>query len=140
MGNLGWQNWSEFGQVGVSVDSTTSLSTTADANFQDTWHVALGTRYRVAPQWSVSAGVAYDSSPVTNSDRTIALALDRQYRYAVGALYDWRKDLTLGLAFEYMDAGSAAVDQQGGPLRGDLKSDFESDNIYFLALSMNWKF
>ena len=140
MGNLGWQNWSEFGQVGVSVDSTTSLSTTANANFQDTWHVALGARYRVAPQWSVSAGVAYDSSPVTNSDRTIALALDRQYRYAVGALYDWRKDLTLGLAFEYMDAGSAAVDQQGGPLRGDLKSDFESDNIYFLALSMNWKF
>jgi len=140
MGNLGWQNWSEFGQVGVSLDSTTSISTTVDANFQDTWHAALGARYRLDPQWSVSAGVAYDSSPVTNSDRSIALALDRQYRYAVGALYDWRKDITLGVAFEYMDAGSAPVDQQGGPLRGDLKSDFKNDDIYFLALSMNWKF
>ena len=140
MGNLGWQNWSEFGQVGVSLDSTTSISTTVDANFQDTWHAALGARYRLDPQWSVSAGVAYDSSPVTNSDRSIALALDRQYRYAVGALYDWRKDITLGVAFEYMDAGSAPVDQQGGNLRGDLKSDFKNDDIYFLALSMNWKF
>ena len=140
MGNVGWQNWSEFGQIGVSLDSATSRSTTADADFDDTWHVALGARYRVSPLWSVSAGVAYDSSPVSNSNRSIALALDRQYRYAVGALYDWRKDLTLGVAFEYMDAGSAPVKQQGGPLRGDLKSDFKNDDIYFLALSMNWKF
>ena len=58
----------------------------------------------------------------------------------MGVLYDWRKDLTLVVAFEYMDAGSAKVDQQAGPLRGDFKSDFENDNIYFLALSMNWKF
>jgi long-chain fatty acid transport protein len=77
MGNLGWQDWSEFGEVGVSVDSTTSVSTTANANFQDTWHAALGARYRLDPVWSLSAGVAYDSSPVTNSDRSIALALDK---------------------------------------------------------------
>lgn len=140
MGNLGWQNWSQFGQVGVSVDSTTSVSTTADANFQDTWHIGLGARYRVNPRWSVSGGFAYDSSPVSNADRTITLALDRQYRYAVGALYDWRKDLTLGVAFEYMDAGDAPVDQQGGNLRGDFKSEFKDDNFYFLALSLNWTF
>jgi len=140
MGNVGWQNWSKFGEVGVSLDSATSRSTTVDANFDDTWHVALGARYRVSPLWSLSAGVAYDSSPVSNSDRSIALALDEQYRYAVGVLYDWRKDITLGAAFEYMDAGDASVNQKGGPLRGDLKSDFKNDNIYFLALSMNWKF
>jgi hypothetical protein len=39
-----------------------------------------------------------------------------------------------------MDAGSAPVDQQGGPLRGDLKSQFKNDDVYLLALSMNWKF
>ena len=140
MGNVGWQNWSKFGQVGVSLDAATSKSTTVDANFDDTWHVALGARYRVNPLWSVSAGVAYDSSPVSNSDRSIALALDEQYRYAVGAMYDWRKDITLGVALEYMDAGDASVNQKGGPLRGDLKSDFKNDDVYFLALSMNWKF
>jgi long-chain fatty acid transport protein len=139
MGNLGWQNWSQFGQVGVSVDATTSVDTTADANFQDTWHAAFGARYRLDPAWSLSAGVAYDNSPVTNSDRSIALALDRQYRYAIGALYDWRKDITLGVAFEYMDAGEAPVNQQGGNLRGDLKSEFKNDDVYFLSLSMNWK-
>jgi len=37
-------------------------------------------------------------------------------------------------------AGEAPVNQQGGNLRGDLKSEFKNDDVYFLALSMNWKF
>jgi long-chain fatty acid transport protein len=88
----------------------------------------------------VSAGFAYDSSPVTNSDRSIVLPLDRQYRYALGVQYDLRKDITLGAAYEYMDAGSAPVDQTGGALKGDLKGDFKDDVFHILALSMNWTF
>ena len=146
MADLGWQNWSQFGEIGLSIDTTTaagnnlSRSTTADANFQDTWHTALGARYRLDPRWSVSAGFAYDSSPVKNSDRSIVLPLDRQYRYAVGLQYDLRKDLTLGAAYEYMDAGSAPVDQTGGLLKGDLKGDLKDDVFHILALSANWKF
>jgi long-chain fatty acid transport protein len=138
--DLGWQNWSQFGKIGLSIDSATSTSTNLDANFQDTWHIALGTRYRLNPLWSVSAGFAYDSSPVTNSDRSIVLPLDRQYRYAAGVQYALRKDITLGAAYEYMNAGSAPVNQTGGPLKGDLKGDFKHDDFHILALSMNWTF
>ena len=146
MADLGWQNWSEFGQIGLSLDTTSATGTeldrdtSVDANFQDTWHYALGARYRLNPQWSVSAGFAYDSSPVTNSDRSIVLPLDRQYRYALGVQYDWRKDITLGAAYEYMDAGSAPVDQTGGALKGDLKGDLKDDVFHILALSAKWKF
>ncbi len=146
MADLGWQNWSQFGKIGLSVDRTNapgnpiSSDTSVNANFQDTWHTALGVRYRLDPRWSMSAGFAYDSSPVTNSDRSIVLPLDRQYRYALGLQYDWSKDITLGAAYEYMDAGSAPVNQTGGPLKGDLKGDFKDDAFNILALSMNWKF
>lgn len=146
MANLGWQNWSEFGEIGLSLDTVTatnttlSRNTTADAHFQDTWHVALGARYKLDPRWSVSAGFAYDSSPVKNADRSIVLPLDRQYRYAVGLLYELRKDITLGAAYEYMDAGSAPVNQTGGFLKGDLKGDLEDDVFHILALNVNWTF
>ena len=146
MADLGWQNWSEFGQIGVSIDTTTatgtslSKSTSVDANFQDTWHTALGVRYRLDSRWSVSTGFAYDSSPVTNSDRSIVLPLDRQYRYALGLTYDWRKNITFGAAYTYMDAGSAPVNQTGGTLKGDLKGRFKDDVFHILALNMNWKF
>ena len=39
-----------------------------------------------------------------------------------------------------MDAGSAPVDQTGGPLKGDLKGDLQNDVFHILALSMNWEF
>jgi len=70
MADLGWQNWSEFGQIGFALDTTTAggstlaPSTSLDAHFQDTWHTALGARYQLDPRWSVSTGFAYDSSPV----------------------------------------------------------------------------
>jgi long-chain fatty acid transport protein len=144
MADLGWQNWSKFGQIGVSIDSTNggelSDNTSVNANFQDTWHTALGVRYRLDPRWSVSTGFAYDSSPVSNSNRSIVLPLDRQYRYAAGFQYEWRKNISFGAAYEYMDAGSAPVNQTGGALKGDLKGRFKDDAFNIFALNMNWKF
>jgi long-chain fatty acid transport protein len=146
MADLGWQNWSQFGNIGLSVDSTTAggstltPSTTLNAHFQDTWHAGIGARYRLDPRWSVSAGFAYDSSPVTNTHRSIVLPLDRQYRSAAGLQYDWSKDLSLGAAYEYMDAGSAPVNQTGNALKGDLTGHLKNDSFHILALSMNWKF
>ena len=140
MANIGWQNWSEFGQVGVSLGNPNATSLAVDANFNDTWHYALGARYRLDPLWSVSAGVAYDSSPVSNSDRSIAMPLDRQYRVGVGVQYQLRRDLTLGAAYEYMDAGDALVNQSGGPLRGNFSGDFSRSDLHFFALNANWKF
>ena len=88
----------------------------------------------------MSAGIAYDSSPVTNSNRSIVLPLDRQYRYALGLQYEWRKNITFGAAYEYMDAGSAPVNQTGGSLKGDLKGRLKDDTFNILALNVNWKF
>jgi long-chain fatty acid transport protein len=140
MANIGWQNWSEFGQVGLSLGSANARSLEVDANFSDTWHYALGARYRLAPLWSVSAGIAYDSSPVSNSDRSVAMPLDRQYRVGVGVQYDLRKDVVLGAAYEYLDTGDAPVNQTGGPLRGNISGDFSRSTLNILALHANWKF
>jgi len=146
MADLGWQNWSQFGEIGVAIDTTAvtgtniSRNTSINANFQDTWHTALGARYRLNPLWAVSAGFAYDSSPVRNADRSIVLPLDRQYRYGLGLTYDWRKNITFGAAYEYMDAGSAPVNQTGGVMKGDLKGRLKDDAFSIFALNMNWKF
>ena len=38
MANLAWEEWSEFGQVGITLNSTTSRSFEQDRNFKDTCH------------------------------------------------------------------------------------------------------
>ena len=68
------------------------------------------------------------------------MLLDRQVRYAVGLQYELRKDLTLGAAYEYMDAGDAPVNQTGGALNGDIKGELDRADLHFFALHANWKF
>jgi long-subunit fatty acid transport protein len=71
----GWQDWSEFGKVGVTVTSEDISSLTVDRNYKDTWHVAVGGQQWVAEPWLLTAGVAYDSSMVDDDDRTPDLPL-----------------------------------------------------------------
>ena len=140
MANLGWQNWAQFGKINVSIASSTPTSLTVDANLKDTWHAAIGAQYRLAPAWLLSLGFAYDSSAVGDADRIPALAVDRQLRYAIGIQYDWNRDITLGIAYEFTDLGNAPINTRRGPLAGRLTGDYPTNNIQFVATNLIWKF
>lgn len=82
MGNIGWQQWSEFGKQDLTLRSTTSTTFTKDLDYDD----------------------------------------------------------TLGAAYEYLDAGDAEINQEGGPLQGPLKGDCDTNAIHFFAVNPIWKF
>jgi long-chain fatty acid transport protein len=140
MANFGWQEWSKFGENQVTVRSTTTTSLTQDRNFKDTYHVALGAQYRFIENWLWSVGIAYGSSPVDNKDRTPHVPVDRQIRSATGLQYGWGENITLGAAYEYLDAGDAKINQQGGPLQGDLKGDYKRNEIHFINVNLISRF
>ena len=60
--------------------------------------------------------------------------------FGTGIQYDWNKDVTVGAAYEYLDAGDAEIDQEGGPLQGSLKGDYGTNAIHFFAVNLIWKF
>ena len=143
MGNLGWQNWTKFGYTGVAVTSTATDATTSanvNADYDDTIHVAIGTHYRFHPKWRVTGGFAYDSSPAGDGDRTVALPLDRQFRYSAGLIYEVTERITLGLAYTFIDAGSADVNQTRGPLAGTVQGDYSPNYIHVVGLSAAMRF
>jgi long-chain fatty acid transport protein len=142
LGNIGWQDQSDFGKTSISLKSTTSTSFTADRNFHDTYHFAVGTQYRFAPSWLLSVGVAYDESPVDSADRTPDMPLDRQWRYATGLQYDVNEDLTIGAAYTFLDAGKAKINQSeaDNPLRGELSGDYSSNYIQFFNVNVVYRF
>ncbi len=140
VGNIGWQENSEFGKTSVSLSSTTDKSFTADRNFDDSWHFAIGFQYRIATPWLYSIGFAYDTSVVDRADRTPDAPFDRQLRYGTGIQYDWNEDVTLGFAYEYIDAGDADINQHKGPLSGKLVGDYKTNEIHVLALNLIWRF
>ncbi len=140
MGNLGWQDWSEFGKVGVSVASENTSSLTFDRNYKDTWHVAVGTHYRVADPWLLTAGVAYDSSMVDDKDRTPDLPLGEAWRFGLGARYDWSKKLALGVGYTFLWSGDLDMNVNRGSLAGNVSGTYENASMNFINLYLNWKF
>ena len=140
VGSVGWQDWSAFGRTNVTVRSSSPTSFEDERNFKDTWHAAIGVRYRFAKPWLWSVGFAYDSSPVDDEDRTPDMPLDRQIRIGTGVQYDWNENVTLGGAYTFIDLGDAKIDQQGGMLQGNLKGDYKTNNLHALALTLVWRF
>jgi long-chain fatty acid transport protein len=141
MGNFGWQDWSQFGNVDISlsVNPETPRRFNNQLGFKDTWHAAIGAQYRVSEAWLLAAGFAYDSSPCDESNRSPDMPFDRNFRYSAGVQYDWSKNLTLGLAYVFIDLGSASINKQGF-LRGNLVGDYSPNNVNVINLNLIYRF
>ena len=139
VGTVNWQNWSRFGQPEISVGSGNEVTDNLD--YQDTYHAGLGVYYRVAEPWLLMAGFGYDTSPTSSSsERGPLLPLGATYRYAAGLQYDWSKDLSVGLAYTLIDAGTAKVNKTGGPLKGDLEGEYDTNFIHAFNLNFVYRF
>lgn len=125
-----WEDWSRTSRLPVSF---ASIDTTGDLHFRDTWKAKAGIHYRLNDAWLLKAGFAYDTSVVKNKHRNAAFPIDRQYRYAIGALHDYTEDTTLSFGFEFVDLGKAR-------LRNDaVKGEYDRNFALFLNFSVNWK-
>ncbi len=146
LGSLGWQQWSEFGQVLIGISDTANPnSTTADLDFKDTWHAALGVQYRLSDPWLLSFGIAYDSAFQDSSDVSPLLPLNSAWRFGAGAQHQVSQSFCWGVAAEYIYGGTLDTDLRGSvPLavgdRGDVQGSFENTGTLVVAAYGSWKF
>jgi len=140
LGNIGWQEWSSFGESSLSLSSEETKDLNLDRDFDDTWHFALGFQYQIDDPWLLSVGIAYDESPVSDSNRTPDMPLDRQWRYATGIQYDLSQEMTIGCAYELLDAGDAEISQNRGALAGAIEGDYSSNYIHFFNVNLIKRF
>jgi long-chain fatty acid transport protein len=139
LGNANWQNWSQFGLVGIGINSANPRNLTSNLNYKDTWGIALGAQYKVSPELLLSAGFAYDSSMVSDADRTVSAPVGAQYRYAAGAQYRWSEHLTTGLAYEFMWEGKMSL-QQSRATGTAISGQFTNTLVNFFALNLAYVF
>lgn len=140
LGNVGWQDWSEFGKVGVEVNSSTSA--TVDRHYQDTWHAALGAQHRYSDDWLLSFGAAYDSSMVDDADRTLDAPVGETWRFSVGGQHTMQEDLDLGLAYTLVWGGDLPIDQSSGvgPFARRVAGEYESLTTHVFSANLRWRF
>lgn len=143
LASANWQDWSRFGQLGVTLDSGNPVSTTVDANFKDTWHLSIGTQYQATQQLLWNLGVGYDSSPLNDSDRTFAVPVGSTWRFGTGVTYALDKQTDLNLSYALVWMGDLEVDQQKLlPLTDPKRTSgqFEDAWIQAVSASATWRF
>jgi len=144
LGSVGWQQWSKFGQVAVSVDSADPRSLTANLDYRDTWHIAGGAQYRMASPWTLNLGVAYDSG-FQNSNVSVMLPANAAWRFGLGGQKEESRTFNWGVAAECAWGGTLDVDQRGAaPVaiggRGNLVGSYKNTAIVFVGANFNWKY
>jgi long-chain fatty acid transport protein len=140
MGNVGWQDWSYFGKVGITVSAEDTNSLTVDRDYEDTWHVAAGLQYKISQPWLLSFGVGYDSSLMDDEDRTPDVPVGETWRFGAGARYQVNDNIDLGLAYEYAWGGDLPMDINRGPLAGRVSGEYTNTALHFINLALNWRF
>jgi long-chain fatty acid transport protein len=137
-----WQDWSEFGDVAVQVDTTAlgSQSTSVDAGFKDTWHLSLGAQYQATEQLLWNVGMAYDSSAVSDRNRTFTVPMGESWRIATGATYALDKDTDVNLSWAMVWLGDLPVDQTKSTSGSRVSGQFDNAWIQALTGNMTWRF
>lgn len=142
MADVGWQNWSKFGEVAVGVNNGSpsgSKDLTTQLHYEDTWHGAAGVQYQYSEAWRFTGGVAYDTSAVSDKNRSVVLPMAATYRFGLGAFWKMNKSLDLGAAYELAYSGDVSVNQSSA-YRGTVSGDYNNLCFSFFSLGLNWHF
>jgi long-chain fatty acid transport protein len=131
-GNIGWQDWSEFGNTTLEVNGAT---TTSSMQVQDTWHAALGAQYSYNANTRVNAGIAYDTSFYKSQNRTsFALPSGATWRFGTGVQYTLSPKSDLGVAFEF-----ARAEGQRDPSRL-VSGEYDKAEMLFMSVHYSQRF
>ena len=132
MGDLGWQDWSQFGSPQITINGQQS---DRDNRLKDTWHTALGVQYHPDEQWRINAGIAYDSSPYkSQSDVALSMPTGDEWRLATGAQYQITPASNIGVAVEYLHMQSSNV--KSDIFAGQYKNPW----LWFASVNYSYQF
>ena len=105
--------WAKIKDLTINLDSGGPLSSTPE-NFKNTWRVGVGAIHRYNDAWSTKMGLAYDQTPVNDTDRTARLPDNNRLWLSVGGQYKLSKDGTLDFGYAHLFIKDAPINQNGG--------------------------
>lgn len=138
MADVDWENWSAFGDTRIGLDGTGSVIQTFDRDWDDTWHLGFALAHKLSEDQAITAGIGYDSSPVSDNKRTADLPMDEQLRFsaAYGKNFTDRLSAALGGTFLWLGDGKMDQTVQGERFKGE----FSTNNIIVLSATIKYLF
>ncbi len=141
LASTNWQDWSEFGQIQLEVDANAvSASSSLDAHYDDTWHLSLGSQYKMSERLLWNAGVAYDSSAVSDNNRTVNNPMGAAYTLGTGFTYALDESTDLNVSYAFLWLGDMPADQSKSLTNNRIAGEYDNAWLQALNGSMTWRF
>ncbi len=134
-----WTRWSRLKEIrvdneGVGGFLAGNLTTiTEEQNWHDTWAHAVGVSYKLNPQWVLRTGIAFDQSPVNNTNRSPRIPSGDRTIFSVGAGWSPSDEMTIDLAYSYLQEEKVNVNQ-------DTYSARYENSAHGLGASVTYRF
>ncbi|MFI8482319.1 OmpP1/FadL family transporter [Pseudomonas sp. NPDC078700] len=142
LGSVGWQDWSEFGQIGVEVDGNpdgSSVTRQVDRKYKDTWHLSAGAQNQMTDKLRINMGVGYDTSSVDDDDRTVDVPVGAAWRFATGLNYKIDESMSVNLNYTLIWMDDLSIEQS--KRNGDtISGEYKKAAIHVLGGGATWRF
>lgn len=121
MGDLSYTRWSTLDKLEVRQRSNGALLTTENFGYDNSWRVAWGAAYKATDKVKYKFGVAYDRTPISNSDRSARVPDNDRLWLSLGAQWNTGGYGTVDVGYAYLYVKDAKVNQTklGTTLRGE---------------------
>jgi long-chain fatty acid transport protein len=136
--NAGWEDWSKFSKNQLSFSGgILNPAGTIDRKFDDTWHAGIAYAQSFNKTSRISFGFSYDSSPVSDANRTIDLPFDETFKFSTSysVIGDNSFDYSFGASLIVF--GDAKVDQTAQGVR--FVGEFDSNHMLMIGATIRPK-
>ncbi len=113
LGDVSWTGWSSIPKLDLLRTSGAEnglVAQSLDADFRDTWRVAVGGNYRYSQNMKLKFGLAFDQSPVKGeATRMVSLPDNDRTQISTGAQWVLNAGSTLDLGIAYLMIADSAI-------------------------------
>lgn len=140
MADLGWQQWSRFQRVSISLANADGSNFRFNPHYKDTWHAAFGAEWYFSDRLTLSGGFAFDSSAVSKANRPLDFPVGKQWRFGAGARWYFLENLCFDFCSEFLWSGNLSASVNRGSLGGKVSGKFKDTYAVFTNVNMTWTF
>ncbi|MGR2851691.1 outer membrane protein transport protein [Vibrio vulnificus] len=144
--SINWTDWSSFKELYADLDNNPGSMVKVE-NWEDNYRFAVGATYQLQPKLALRTGIAYDTSAVSDKNRTITIPETDRTWLSVGATYDWTQNFTLDSGFTYIIAKDAPIKESRGYESDDkaqaIGGQFVGEttgNVWLIGVQANYRF
>lgn len=123
-----WDNWTRLGTIGIVSKTRGVPVSVLPLDYKDGFTYSIGGEYDWSPALTLRAGIAYEESPIDNTNRSVRLPDGDRVNVSIGAGYRWSEKLTLNIAYSHL-----FVDK--GRIRAGAGQDYNVQNIAFAGVT-----